>query len=97
VRLVLEEQSDFQFDGSRYILQQKVASYHKFFLDEIHVFCYHTAQFLVSFHLFANKSTMSDSEFIDMPDAEDEVEETTESYEPMGMPEPESFQEDALT
>lgn len=39
---------------------------------------------------------MSDSEFIDMPDAEDEVEETTQSYEPMGMPEPETFAEDAL-
>jgi hypothetical protein len=58
---------------------------------------YCTIPSFLSLTVFANKSTMSDSEFIDMPDAEDEVEETTESYEPMGMPEPESFQEDALT
>ena len=38
---------------------------------------------------------MSDSEFVDMPDADDDVVETTENYEPMGMmPEPEP--EDAL-
>ncbi|CAE7619893.1 Clc [Symbiodinium microadriaticum] len=38
---------------------------------------------------------MADSEFVDMPEAEDEEVETTESYEPMGMPEPEV--EDALS
>lgn len=38
---------------------------------------------------------MSDSEFADMPEADDDVVETAEAYEPMGtMPEPE--EEDAL-